>query len=144
MKKFLVHIKQVIILVVLSTLLILFHHVHPQQRCTSWKWWKPEKSRIDQGSQGDSVWFWCFDTSISPVSHVGSGVKLNLAISVNLVQAWASLHLITGRKPLSSAVVSEQKTYKWLIALSLNHRGLLPRLSSNPTVFGEHSVVKKH
>lgn len=36
------------------------------------EWWKLEKSRIDWGSQGDSVWLCCFNTSVSPVSPVVS------------------------------------------------------------------------
>lgn len=51
------------------------------------EWWKLGNSRIDWGNPGDSVWFCCFKTLIAPVSHVGSGVKLNFAISVNLIQA---------------------------------------------------------
>lgn len=133
----------------LAALLSLFHHAHAQRRCTAWNTgekWKPENGQIKDWSGGvkEVQFVFCyFTTLIAPVFHVASEEKLNLVFSESLIQAWESLHLITEKKPLLSSVDSEQTTYRWLTALSLNHRVFFPRPSSNPRVFGEHSIVKK-
>lgn len=133
----------------LAAFLSLFYHAQPQQSCTAWNTgekWRLENGQIKDWSGGvkEIQFVFCFFTIlIAPVLHVGSEEKLNLVFSDNLIQAWASLHSITEKKPLFSLVAVEQTTCRWLTALSLNHRVFLPRPSSNPRLFGEHSIVKK-
>lgn len=129
--------------------LSLSHYAHPQLKCTAWNTgekWKQENGQIKDWSGGvkEILFVFCyFTTWIAPMLHMGSEEKLSIVFSDNLIQAWASLHPITEEKPFLALVDAGQTTHRWLTALSLNHRGFLPRRSSNPRVFGEHSIVKK-